>query len=154
MRGTTETDSNSTISYSIPVHADFLIAYSTVPGEPLELVEFSLSKHPWAVALKAQRRRSQADSGARLSGFSFMLFPLFLSHSLVAMNFKVMRRASFSFLCLPLPMESSFECFASPHDGVGKGQMFFLVCFNHSVISGSFTHELPFFSLRRILLVA
>jgi hypothetical protein len=29
----TETDSNSTISYSIPVHADFLIAYSTIPGE-------------------------------------------------------------------------------------------------------------------------
>jgi hypothetical protein len=30
---TTETDSNSTHSYSIPVHADFLIAYSTIPGE-------------------------------------------------------------------------------------------------------------------------
>lgn len=31
-RETTETDSNATQSYSIPVHADFLIAYSTVPG--------------------------------------------------------------------------------------------------------------------------
>lgn len=31
-RETTETDSNGTISYSIPVHADFLIAYSTIPG--------------------------------------------------------------------------------------------------------------------------
>jgi caspase 7 len=29
----TETDSNSSISYSIPVHADFLIAYSTIPGK-------------------------------------------------------------------------------------------------------------------------
>lgn len=33
MRATTETDSNSSMSYSIPVHADFLIAYSTIPGE-------------------------------------------------------------------------------------------------------------------------
>lgn len=32
MRATTETDSNTSISYSIPVHADFLIAYSTIPG--------------------------------------------------------------------------------------------------------------------------
>ena len=32
-RETTETDSNGTISYSIPVHADFLIAYSTIPGK-------------------------------------------------------------------------------------------------------------------------
>ena len=32
-RETTETDSNATHSYSIPVHADFLIAYSTIPGE-------------------------------------------------------------------------------------------------------------------------
>jgi caspase-like apoptosis-related cysteine protease len=32
MRATTETDANSSISYSIPVHADFLIAYSTIPG--------------------------------------------------------------------------------------------------------------------------
>lgn len=31
-RETTETDSNATHSYSIPVHADFLIAYSTIPG--------------------------------------------------------------------------------------------------------------------------
>lgn len=36
MRATTETDANSSISYSIPVHADFLIAYSTIPGESLE----------------------------------------------------------------------------------------------------------------------
>lgn len=51
MRATTETDANSSISYSIPVHADFLIAYSTIPGESLDdgktsrtLKRFSLSK--------------------------------------------------------------------------------------------------------------
>lgn len=32
-QNTTETDSNATHSYSIPVHADFLIAYSTIPGK-------------------------------------------------------------------------------------------------------------------------
>lgn len=31
-RATTETDGESSMSYKIPVHADFLIAYSTVPG--------------------------------------------------------------------------------------------------------------------------
>lgn len=31
-RDATETDSNSPISFSIPVHADFLISYSTIPG--------------------------------------------------------------------------------------------------------------------------
>ncbi|XP_002013216.2 caspase [Drosophila persimilis] len=31
-RGHTETDGDSSMSYKIPVHADFLIAYSTVPG--------------------------------------------------------------------------------------------------------------------------
>lgn len=31
-RETTETDSNATVNYSIPVHADYLIAYSTIPG--------------------------------------------------------------------------------------------------------------------------
>lgn len=31
--GRTETDSAGNISYSIPIHADFLIAYSTIPGE-------------------------------------------------------------------------------------------------------------------------
>lgn len=31
-RATTETDGDSTMSYKIPVHADFLIAYSTIPG--------------------------------------------------------------------------------------------------------------------------
>jgi hypothetical protein len=33
IRETTETDSNATHTYSIPVHSDFLIAYSTIPGE-------------------------------------------------------------------------------------------------------------------------
>lgn len=37
-RETTETDSNASHSYSIPVHADFLIAYSTIPGECLMTV--------------------------------------------------------------------------------------------------------------------
>lgn len=32
LRERTETDSDSTMSYSIPVYADFLIAYSTIPG--------------------------------------------------------------------------------------------------------------------------
>lgn len=32
LRGRTETDGDSTMSYKIPVHADFLIAYSTIPG--------------------------------------------------------------------------------------------------------------------------
>jgi Caspase domain len=45
MKGTTETDSNSTISYSIPVHADFLIAYSTIPGE-FSWAAFSM-REPW-----------------------------------------------------------------------------------------------------------
>ncbi|EDV94389.1 caspase [Drosophila grimshawi] len=31
-RGRTETDGDSTMSYKIPIHADFLIAYSTIPG--------------------------------------------------------------------------------------------------------------------------
>lgn len=40
-REATETDSNSSMSYSIPVHADFLIAYSTIPG--MTLIVFLLS---------------------------------------------------------------------------------------------------------------
>lgn len=32
LRGRTETDGDSMMSYKIPVHADFLIAYSTIPG--------------------------------------------------------------------------------------------------------------------------
>ncbi|XP_017847132.1 caspase [Drosophila busckii] len=31
-RGRTETDGDSSMSYKIPIHADFLIAYSTIPG--------------------------------------------------------------------------------------------------------------------------
>ena len=33
LRNTTETDSSGSMSYTIPVHADYLIAYSTIPGE-------------------------------------------------------------------------------------------------------------------------
>lgn len=41
---TTETDSAGSISYSIPVHADFLIAYSTIPGQfPLKITPDHLS---------------------------------------------------------------------------------------------------------------
>lgn len=32
LKSRTETDGDSTMSYKIPVHADFLIAYSTIPG--------------------------------------------------------------------------------------------------------------------------
>lgn len=32
LRNRTETDGDSMMSYKIPVHADFLIAYSTIPG--------------------------------------------------------------------------------------------------------------------------
>lgn len=32
LRSRTETDSDSSMSYKIPIHADFLIAYSTIPG--------------------------------------------------------------------------------------------------------------------------
>lgn len=58
MRATTETDSNSTMSYSIPVHADFLIAYSTIPGESDALAvntKFSLSAATKLVGLKGGR---------------------------------------------------------------------------------------------------
>lgn len=52
----TETDSNSTISYSIPVHADFLIAYSTIPGEFRDLQKLTV-KFAFIIGDKSQGNR-------------------------------------------------------------------------------------------------